>query len=67
MVYVELEQDFDMDEVRTVLENAPGIVVKDDPSSQVYPMAVDCAGKTEVFIGRLRRDLANPRGLNMWV
>jgi aspartate-semialdehyde dehydrogenase len=66
-VYVELEQDFDMDEVRTVLENAPGIVVKDDPSSQVYPMAVDCAGKTEVFIGRLRRDLANPRGLNMWV
>lgn len=66
-VYVELEQDYELSEVRTALENAPGIVVQDDPESQLYPMPVDCAGKKEVFIGRLRRDLANPRGLNMWI
>lgn len=66
-VYVELKDDYDLSEVRALLEQAPGITVVDDPSQQVYPLATDAAGKKDVFVGRLRRDLDHPRGLNMWI
>jgi aspartate-semialdehyde dehydrogenase len=66
-VYVELKQDYDLDEVRALLAKAPGIVVQDDPQEQLYPLATEAAGKLDVFVGRLRRDLANPRALNMWI
>ncbi|SFJ23728.1 aspartate-semialdehyde dehydrogenase [Thermoflavimicrobium dichotomicum] len=66
-VYVELKQDFDLEEVRSLLENAPGIVVKDDIQEQVYPMPIDAVDRTEVFVGRIRRDLHHPRALNLWV
>ena len=66
-VYVELKSDFDLEEVRSLLSDAPGIVVQDAIEEQVYPMPLDATGRTEVFIGRLRRDLTNPRALNMWV
>lgn len=66
-VYVELKNDFDLGEVRALLSDAPGIVVVDDPANQQYPLATDAAGKNEVFVGRLRRDLSNPRALNMWI
>lgn len=66
-VYVELKQDFDMAEVREVLASAPGIVLVDDPDQQAYPLATDSAGKLDVFVGRLRKDLSNDKALNMWI
>ncbi|WP_128894189.1 aspartate-semialdehyde dehydrogenase [Longirhabdus pacifica] len=66
-VYVEFKNEYDLQEVRQLLENAPGIVVEDDPSSQLYPLATNAAGKLDVFVGRLRKDLDNPKALNMWV
>ncbi|HEX7057865.1 MAG TPA: aspartate-semialdehyde dehydrogenase [Bacilli bacterium] len=66
-VYVELNDEFDLEEVRSLLANAPGVVVIDDPASQQYPLATDAAGKLEVFVGRLRKDLFNPKALNMWI
>jgi len=66
-VYVELKQDYDLGEVKALLADAPGIVVTDDPSRQLYPLATEAAGKNEVFVGRIRRDLSNPRALNLWI
>jgi aspartate-semialdehyde dehydrogenase len=66
-VYVELKQDFDIGEIKSLLADAPGIVVVDDPDNQRYPLASDAAGQNEVFVGRIRRDLSNPRALNLWI
>jgi aspartate-semialdehyde dehydrogenase len=66
-VNVEFENEFDLAEVRTLLSNAPGVVVVDDPSTQQYPMPKDAHNKDEVFVGRLRRDETQPKTLNMWV
>ncbi|OPH61984.1 aspartate-semialdehyde dehydrogenase [Paenibacillus ferrarius] len=66
-VYVELIEDFDIEEVKTLLANAPGIVLVDNPAEQQYPLATDAAGKLETFVGRVRRDLSNPKALNMWI
>jgi aspartate-semialdehyde dehydrogenase len=66
-VYVELKQDFDIGEIKSLVADTPGIVLVDDPDSQRYPLASDAAGKNEVFVGRIRRDLSNPRALNLWI
>jgi aspartate-semialdehyde dehydrogenase len=66
-VNVEFNQDFDLAEVRTLLENAPGIIVQDDPANFVYPMPIHAHKKDEVFVGRLRRDESQPNTLNMWI
>ncbi len=66
-VNVEFEKDFDLTEVRSLLENAPGVVVVDDPSKQQYPMPKDAHNRDEVFVGRLRRDESQPNTLNMWI
>lgn len=66
-VYVELKNDFELDEVRNLLANAPGIVLQDNTAEQEYPLATEATGKLDVFVGRLRRDLNNPRALNMWI
>lgn len=66
-VNVEFEKDFDLDEVRRLLGEAPGIAVFDDPAKDKYPMPLTAKGRDEVFVGRLRRDESQPRTLNMWV
>lgn len=66
-VYVELKQDFEIDEVKRLLADAPGLVLVDNPAEQQYPLATEAAGKTDTFVGRVRRDLSNPRALNMWI
>jgi aspartate-semialdehyde dehydrogenase len=53
--------------VKQLLANAPGIVLVDNPQEQQYPLATDAAGKLETFVGRVRRDLSNPRALNLWI
>ncbi len=50
-----------------LLQNAPGIVLEDDPASQLYPMPMNAHDKDEVFVGRLRRDESQPNTLNMWI
>jgi aspartate-semialdehyde dehydrogenase len=66
-VNVEFENEFDLDEVRSDLTNAPGVVVVDDTANQQYPMPMDAHERDEVFVGRLRRDETQPNTLNMWV
>jgi aspartate-semialdehyde dehydrogenase len=66
-VNVEFEKDFDLDEVRSLLSHAPGVIVVDDPAAQQYPMPRNSHEKDEVFVGRLRRDESQPNTLNMWV
>jgi aspartate-semialdehyde dehydrogenase len=66
-VNVEFENDFNLDDVRSILTNAPGIVVHDDPSNKQYPMPIYAEGKDDVFVGRLRRDESQANTLNMWV
>src|SRR5262249_11964414 len=66
-VYVELKNDYELEDVKNLLADAPGVVLVDDPSGQRYPLATDAAGKPEVFVGRLRRDLGQARGLNLWI
>ena len=66
-VNIEFENDFDLDEVRKILAKTPGIIVLDDVKNGIYPMPLHAEGKDEVFVGRLRRDLSNPKTLNMWI
>lgn len=66
-VNVEFANDFDLAEVRSLLSNAPGVVVVDDPATQQYPMPMDAHERDEVFVGRLRRDETQPNTLNMWI
>ncbi len=66
-VNIEFATDFDLSEVRTLLQNAPGVIVVDDIKNLKYPMPMDAHNKDEVFVGRIRRDESNPNTLNMWI
>lgn len=66
-LYVELKNNYDLEDVKQLLADAPGVTLVDDPANQQYPLATDAAGKPDVFVGRLRRDLGSERGLNMWI
>jgi len=66
-VNVEFGQEYDLDEVRQLLAQAPGLVVLDDPAHNQYPMPLNAHGKDEVFVGRIRRDESHPRALNLWI
>jgi aspartate-semialdehyde dehydrogenase len=64
---IELERDFDIDELRELLRTSPGIILQDDPSARLYPMPLTSYERDEVFVGRIRRDYWHPRTLNMWI
>ena len=68
-VNVEFEKEYDLDDVKAIFASggAPGCVLCDDPSNNIYPMPLDAFGRNEVFVGRLRRDFSAPKCLNMWV
>ncbi len=66
-VNVEFENDFDLADVRRILEEAPGLIVVDDVANLKYPMPKDAHEKDEVFVGRLRRDESHDKALNMWI
>ncbi|GAA0736855.1 MULTISPECIES: aspartate-semialdehyde dehydrogenase [Flavobacteriaceae] len=66
-VNVEFENDFDLKEVRNILENTDGVVVQDDLQNNSYPMAINAHGKDDVFVGRIRRDGSQPNSLNLWI
>ena len=66
-INVEFEKPFDLDELKAVLKNAPGVVVEDDPENNVYPLAINATGSNDTFIGRIRRDESVESGVNLWV
>ena len=66
-VNIEFENDFDLAEVRSLLEQQEGVIVVDDPANAKYPMPKDAHEKDEVFVGRIRRDESQPKTLNLWV
>lgn len=66
-VNVEFHNEFDLKDVRDILEKTPGVIVSDDVKNNVYPMPIHSHRRDEVFVGRLRRDESQPKTLNMWV
>lgn len=66
-VNVEFATEFDLDDVRRLLREAPGIKLLDEPLNDEYPMPMIANGRDEVFVGRVRRDESQPRTLNMWI
>ena len=66
-VNIEFIRDFNTEEVRSLLEATPGIVVQDDIANHVYPMPVFAHDKDEVFVGRIRRDESQENSLNLWI
>ena len=66
-VNVETEKKLTADQARELLRNAPGVIVQDDPAAQLYPLAVNAAGKYDTFVGRIREDVSHPSALEMWV
>ena len=66
-INVEFEKDFELSELKEVLQKAPGIVVKDDSYNEMYPTTLDSNDRDEVFVGRIRRDFSVKSGVNLWV
>ncbi|WP_243386922.1 aspartate-semialdehyde dehydrogenase [Bacillus kexueae] len=67
-VFIQVEKDdVSVEDVRQLLKDAPGVTLQDDPSKQLYPMPAYCVGKYDTFVGRIRKDLDNPRGFHLWV
>jgi len=66
-VNIEFENDFDVVEIRKILSESPGVTVQDNIDTNTYPMPIYAEGKDDVFVGRIRRDLSQPKTLNMWI
>jgi aspartate-semialdehyde dehydrogenase len=66
-VNIEFERPCAPEEVRAILNRAPGVIVEDDPSKNIYPMPINAFGKNEVFVGRIRKDFSIAHGINLWI
>jgi len=66
-INLEFEKPFEVEEVKALLAKSPGIVLRDDPANNVYPLASEATGTDPVYVGRIRRDESVQNGLNMWV
>ncbi|MCK6606818.1 MAG: aspartate-semialdehyde dehydrogenase [Flavobacterium sp.] len=66
-VNIQFENDFDVNEVREILHNTPGVTVQDNLDTFTYPMPIYAQGKDDVFVGRIRRDESQPNTINMWI
>ena len=66
-VNVETEQGLSVEELKALLAEAPGVLVRDDPAHNEYPLGIDAAGHDEVYVGRIRRDESVENGFNLWV
>ena len=65
-INVETENPFEIEDVKKIIADYPGMVLQDDIENEIYPMAITSAGKNEVFVGRIRRDYTVDNGLNLW-
>lgn len=66
-ITVELNEDFDIEELKKVLADYEGIILVDNPAENVYPLAAEATGQDKVFVGRIRRDFSTDRSVNLWV
>lgn len=66
-INVEFEKNFELADIKNILSNTPGIVVQDDTSKNIYPIATNVNGHDEVYVGRIRRDFSQENSLNLWV
>lgn len=66
-VWLETEQPLEVPDVRKALSVAPGVTLKDDAQNYVYPMPLESAGKDDVYVGRIRKDLATDNGITLWL
>lgn len=66
-VNIEFQNEFDLDEVKRILSETPGVILLDDVKNNIYPMPLLAEGKDEVFVGRIRRDSSQPNTLNLWI
>ena len=66
-VWIETESPISVEEARKAIAEAPGCTLVDDPAKLVYPMPLDTAGKDDVFVGRIRKDLSDDCGLTLWL
>ena len=66
-VNIEFENEFDLDELKKILSETPGVVLLDDIKNNQYPMPLYSEGKDEVFVGRIRKDLSQPNTINLWI
>lgn len=58
---------FDVDQARTILGRAPGVKLVEDWQANYFPMPIDASGQNDVLVGRIRRDISNPNGLELWL
>lgn len=65
-IWVETEDELTVEQVRNAFENFNGLIVEDNPSENKYPMPLFLSGSDEVFVGRIRKDLTNPKGIAFW-
>jgi aspartate-semialdehyde dehydrogenase len=66
-IWIETEAPISVEQARQAVENAEGLVLMDNPAEKVYPMPLFLTGKDPVYVGRIRKDLANPNGLTFWI
>ena len=66
-VWIETERPISVEEAQKAIATAPGCQLKDDPTKLIYPMPLETAGHDDVYVGRVRKDLANPNGLTFWL
>ncbi len=66
-LWIETEEPVSLEQARSALSNAEGLVVIDDPAQKQYPMPLDLTGKDPVYVGRIRKDISDDKGLTMWV
>ena len=64
---IELNADFELGDIRKLFHVSPGVVLKDDPTTNSYPMPKYAEGKDAVFVGRIRRDESQDNTLNLWI
>jgi len=65
-INVEFENDYDINDVKSLLQKSEGICLYDDPNNNVYPLASVANGKDLVYVGRIRRDLINDNAITLW-
>ena len=66
-VWVETENPLSVEQVRDAIASAPGVSLCDEPASKTYPMPLFTAGKDDIYVGRIRKDIANPNGMTFWL
>jgi aspartate-semialdehyde dehydrogenase len=65
-LWIETEDELTVEQVREAMKNASGVTLVDDPEKQEYPMPINGAGKDDIFVERIRKDLTNPKGIALW-